>query len=78
MTTGWIVINTALALVVGTVVAGIAVLVPHRLHRQAMRHDASYAQYHARYHGAIASAAGATRADNQRRTPSRQRHPQAA
>jgi hypothetical protein len=74
MTTGWIVINIAMALVVDALVAGVAVLVPHRLHRHAMRHDAAYA----RYHGAVASAAGATRADSQRRTPSRQRHPQAA
>lgn len=72
MTTGWIVVNIALALVVTALVAGVAVLVPHRLHRHAMRHDAAYA----RYHGAVA--AGATRAEPQRRTTSRQRHPQAA
>jgi hypothetical protein len=68
MTTGWIVINIALALVVTALVAGVAVLVPHRLHRHAVRHDAAYA----RYHGAVA--AGATRAESQRRTASRQRH----
>ena len=74
MTTGWIVINIALALVVSAAVAGVAVLVPHRLHRHAMRHDAAYAHYH----GAIAAGAGATRAESQRRTPSRQRRPQTA
>lgn len=74
MTTGWIVINIAMALAVGALVAGVAVLVPHRLHRHAMRHDAAYA----RYHGAFAAAAGATRAESRRPTQSRQRHPQAA
>lgn len=78
MTTGWMVINIALAVVISTVVASVAVLVPHRLHRHAMRHDAAYAQHHTRSRGAVASAAGATPAGNQRRTPSRQRHPQAA
>jgi hypothetical protein len=47
MTTGWIVINVALAVTVSAVVAGIAVLVPHRLHRHALRHDARYARLHA-------------------------------
>ena len=47
MTTGWIVINVVLAIAVSAFVAGIAVLVPHRLHRHAMRNDARYAQLHA-------------------------------
>jgi hypothetical protein len=72
MTAGWIVINVALALVLSALVAGVAVLVPHRLHRHAMRHDPAYARYH------VALVATATRAESQRRTASRQRHPQAA
>jgi hypothetical protein len=47
MTSGWIVINAVLAVAVSAIVAGIAVLVPHRLHRHALRHDARYAQRHA-------------------------------
>ena len=72
MTTGWIVVNIALALMVSAVVAGVAVLVPHRLHRNAMRHDPAYA----RYRGALV--ADATRAEAPRRAASRQRHTQAA
>lgn len=45
MTTGWLVINIALAITVSAVVAGVAVLVPHRLHRHAIRHDPVYAHY---------------------------------
>jgi len=47
MTTGWIIINAALAVAVSALVAGVAVLVPRRLHRHAMRHDARYARRHA-------------------------------
>ena len=47
MTTGWIVINIVLAVAVSALVAGVAVFVPHQLHRHALRHDARYAQRHA-------------------------------
>jgi hypothetical protein len=46
MTTGWIVINIALMVVVSAIVAGTAVLVPHLLHRHAMHHDEAYARRH--------------------------------
>ena len=46
MTSGWILINIALAAAVTAIVAGAAILVPHRLHRHATRHDAAYARYH--------------------------------
>jgi hypothetical protein len=72
MTTGWLVINIALALTVSAVVAGVAVLVPHRLHRHAMRHDPAYA----RYHGAWVALAARPVGD--RRDTSRHRHRQAA
>jgi len=47
MSSGWIVINVVLAVAVSALVAGVAVLVPHRLHRHALRHDARYARRHA-------------------------------
>jgi hypothetical protein len=72
MTSGWLVINIALAITVSAVVAGVAVLVPHRLHRHALRHDAVYA----RYHGAWVTLAD--RPVSERRETSRQRHRQAA
>jgi hypothetical protein len=71
MTTGWIVINIVLAIAVSAVVAGVAVIVPHRLHRHAMRHDPAYAQYHR------APLARAT-SHSQRRDDTRQRHRQVA
>jgi hypothetical protein len=72
MTTGWIVINIALAITVSAVVAGVAVLVPHRLHRHALRHDPVYA----RYHGTWVTLA--ERPVSQARDTSRQRQRQAA
>lgn len=72
MTTGWVVINIALAIAVTALVAGVAVLVPHRLHRHAMRHDPVYA----RYHGAWVTLA--ERPVSQPRDTSRQRQRQAA
>ncbi len=36
MTTGWIIVNIALALMVSALVAGVSVLVPHQLHRRAL------------------------------------------
>jgi hypothetical protein len=71
MTTGWIVINIALAIAVSATAAGVAVLVPHRLHRHALRHDPAYARYH------CAPLALAT-PQSQRRDNTRQRHSQAA
>lgn len=72
MTSGWILINIALAAAVTALVAGAAILVPHRLHRHAMRHDAAYA----RYHNAIATPAARPAA--QRRATGQQRRAQAA
>jgi hypothetical protein len=72
MTSGWILINIALAAAVTAVVAGAAILVPHRLHRHAMRHDAAYA----RYHDPLATPAA--RPVAQRRAASQQRRVQAA
>jgi hypothetical protein len=46
MTTGWIVINIVMAVVVTAIVGGTAMLVPHLLHRHAMRDDRAYARYH--------------------------------
>ncbi|HEX4755751.1 MAG TPA: hypothetical protein VH661_08360 [Candidatus Dormibacteraeota bacterium] len=76
MTTGWIIINIALALAASAILAGITVLVPHRLHRHAMSHDRDDALYHARYHGATVAPAG--RPAPQRRETSPQRRPQTA
>jgi hypothetical protein len=72
MTSGWLVINIALALTVSALVAGVAVLVPHRLHRHAMRHDAAYARYHG------ASVALVARPVSEQRDTGRHRHRQAA
>ncbi|MEO8899815.1 MAG: hypothetical protein ABI352_05545 [Candidatus Dormibacter sp.] len=46
MTAGWVVINIVMAVVVTAIVGGTAMLVPHLLHRQAMRNDRAYARYH--------------------------------
>jgi hypothetical protein len=72
MTTASILINIALAVAVSAIVAGAAILVPHRLHRHAMRHDARYA----RYHNALATPAARPVAP--RRAASDQRRAQAA
>jgi hypothetical protein len=72
MTTGWLIINIALAITVSAVVAGVAVLVPHRLHRHAMRHDPVYAHYHGAW------VALAERPVSERRDTTQQRHRQAA
>lgn len=72
MASGWIVINLALAITVGAVVAGVAVLVPHRLHRHATHHDPTYA----RYHGAWIPLAA--RPMSERRDTTQHRHRQAA
>jgi hypothetical protein len=72
MTSGWILINIALAVAATAIVAGAAILVPHRLHRHAMRHDAAYARYH------DALVAPAARPAAQRRAPSSQRRVHAA
>lgn len=72
MTTGWLVINIVLAITVGTIVAGVAVLVPLWLHRHAMRHDQVYAHYRGVW------VRLAERPVSQPRDTSRQRHRQAA
>lgn len=72
MTSGWLLVNIVLAVTVSAVVAGVAVLVPHGLHRHAMRHDPAYA----RYHGAWIPLAA--RPLSEERDTSRQRHRQAA
>ena len=72
MTSAWIIINIALAVAATAIVAGAAILVPHRLHRHAMRYDAAYARYH------DALARPAARPVGQRRAASRQRRAQAA
>jgi hypothetical protein len=71
MTSGWLLANIALAVTVGAVAAGVAVLVPHRLHRHAMRHDPTYA----RYHGAWIPLAARPMSEGRDTTP--QRHRQA-
>jgi hypothetical protein len=71
MTSGWLLVNIVLAIAVSAIVAGVAVLVPHRLHRHALRHDVVYA----RYHGAWVALAD--RPVSERET-SRQRHRQTA
>lgn len=38
MTTGWIIVNIALAVAVSALVASVSILVPHRLHRHAIAH----------------------------------------
>jgi phage-related protein len=40
MTTGWLIVNIALIAVVAALVTSVSVLVPHRLHRRAIKHDA--------------------------------------
>jgi hypothetical protein len=72
MTSASILMNIALAVVVSAIVAGAAILVPHRLHRHAMRHDAAYARYH------DAQATPAARPEAPRRAASQQRRAQAA
>jgi hypothetical protein len=78
MTTGWIAINVVLAVTVSALVAGLAVLVPHRLHRHAMRNDARYARLHAE--PAVRLSEPATRAPRNapQRRSSTQRDTQAA
>jgi hypothetical protein len=57
MTTGWIIVNIVLAVLVSALVAGVSILVPHRLHRHAITH-------------APRNVALATRAATQRRSDS--------
>jgi len=72
MTAGWIVINIALMVVVSTIVAGTAVLVPHMLHRHAMHHDYAYARRHHELN------VGVVRGAPQQRRAGTERHRQAA
>jgi hypothetical protein len=72
MTAGWIVINIALMVVVSTIVAGTAVLVPHLLHRHAMHHDYAYARRHHELN------VGVVRAAPQQRRVETERNRQAA
>ena len=39
MTTGWIIVNIVLAVLVSALVAGVSILIPHRLHRHAIAHS---------------------------------------
>jgi hypothetical protein len=66
MTTGWIVVNVVLAVAVSALVAGVAMLVPRRLHRHALRHDARYAECHAEPAVRAVQAAPHRRASTQR------------
>jgi hypothetical protein len=72
MTSGWLLANIVLAITVSAVVAGVAVLVPHRLHRHATRHDPTYA----RYQGAWVPLSARPRSEGNDTT--RQRHRPAA